>query len=200
MNGDSTIREIVLPMDRVYRLAWILLPVILLLYSIPYLIVWFRPFTADLLYFFGSDARGLRFMILKPYLVWGSLAFLVSIPVHELLHGLGWMIFTGKGLRSLRFGFMKTEMAPYAHWNEPLKVNAYRAGILLPALVLGVLPAFFGIMTGRAGWLIFGIVLTWAASGDLIMFWVIRKLKTGTWVRDHPEKLGCIIVKNDPIA
>ena len=139
-SNNSKTHEIILPMDRVFRIAWILLPFILALYAIPYLILWFRPFSENLMYFFSSAARGARFMILKPYLVWGPLAFLVGIPLHELLHGLGWMVFTGRGFRSLRFGFMKTEMAPYAHWNEALKVNAYRAGILLPAVVTGLLP------------------------------------------------------------
>ena len=135
-------------------------------------------------------------MVLRPYLVKGTLAILAGIVLHEGLHGLGWVFFTRTKFRSLRFGFMVREMAPYAHCLEPLPVYGYRIGILLPAVVLGLLPALKGIITGSFSWLCYGMLFTWAASGDLIMYWHIRKLNAHAKVMDHPEKLGCIILED----
>ena len=88
---------------------------------------------------------------------------------------------------------MMPELAPYAHCKEPLPVYGYRIGILLPGIILGILPAVYGIVTGSFGYLFYGILFTWAASGDFIMFWWIRRLDPKSRVMDHPEKLGCIL-------
>ena len=189
-------REVSLPMEQVYRIALILLPVIFLLYTLPFLIIWFKPFIESLSRFKRSVFSAGGFLVLRPYLVKGTIGILSGIVLHELLHGLGWVPFTKRKFRSLSFGFMVPEMAPYAHCKEPLPVYGYRIGILLPVFVLGFLPALKGIVTGSFSWLCYGILFTWAASGDLIMFWHIRKLKSNARVMDHPEKLGCIILEN----
>jgi len=186
-------REILIPLEKVYRTAMILLPVIFLFYLIPYLLIWFSSFTEKLGYFIRSVFSRGGFSVIRPYIVKGTISIVLGIVLHELLHGLGWIPFTKGKFRSLRFGFMVPEMAPYAHCKETLPVYGYRIGILLPAIVLGFLPALKGVVTGSFSWLCYGILFTWAASGDLIMFWHIRKLKPNDKVTDHPEKLGCIV-------
>lgn len=192
--AETNGQEISIPISRAYRIALILGPIILLLYGTPYIILWWKPFTEKLkgfsLAIFGEGHIG----VLYPYLTKGSLALVAGIFIHELLHGLGWVPFAKRGFRSLKFGFMKVEMAPYAHCKDPLPVYAYRIGILLPGIILGILPAFIGIITGNFSWLCYGILFTWAASGDFIMFWMIRYLKRNAMVVDHPDKLGCIII------
>lgn len=184
-------------MEQVYKIALILLPVVLLLYMLPYLLFWLPEFAGKFMHFIRAVFSRSGFLVLRPYLVKGTLAILAGIILHELLHGLGWVFFTRNKFRSLRFGFMVREMAPYAHCVEALPVFGYRIGILLPAIVLGVVPALIGIINGSFSSLCYGMLFTWAASGDLIMFWTIRKLKPGTMVMDHPEKLGCIILDNN---
>jgi len=192
----ETNREISIPMQEVYRLALIMLPLIFMLYLIPYLIIWFRPFIKGIPDFFSSVFSKGGFHIIIPYIIKGFIAFFTGIILHELLHALGWLPFTKHRFRSLRFGIKKPEMAPYAHCTESLPVNGYRTGILLPSIVLGLSPALYGIIKGSFPWLCYGIFFTWAASGDLIMFWRIKELKSTTMVMDHPEKLGCFITGN----
>ena len=184
-------------MDQVYRIALIMLPAILVLYMLPYMLCWFPEFTGKFRQFVQAVFSRNGFFVLRPYLVRGTVAILAGIVLHEMLHGLGWVFFTRRKFRSLRFGFMVRELAPYAHCTEPLPVLGYRIGILLPVVVLGFLPALSGIISGSFSRLCYGMLFTWAASGDLIMFWYIRKLKTGSKVMDHPEKLGCIILDNE---
>lgn len=187
-------KEISLPLEKVYRIALILLPVISIVYLTPFLIIWFRPFYEYMTDFISALFSRGGFMVIKPYLIRGIISIIIGIVLHELLHGLGWIPFTKNRFRSLRFGFMVPEMAPYAHCTEPLPVYGYRIGILLPGIILGIMPALKGIITGSFSWLCYGILFTWAASGDFIMFWWIRKLKPKTKVMDHPEKLGCLIL------
>ena len=187
-------REISIPIARAYRIALLLIPAVLLLFGMPYLFFWMNPFSYKIVTFSQAVFQDGRLGIMTPYLVKGTVSILAGIFLHEMLHGLGWLPFTNKGFRSLRFGFMSPEMAPYAHCKEPLPVYAYRVGIILPGLLLGFIPAIMGIITGSFSWLCYGMFFTWAASGDFIMFWMIRHLRRNTFVMDHPNKLGCIIL------
>ena len=124
--------EISIPVIKAYRIALTLLPFMILLFGVPYLIFWFDPFTHCLNHFFYAIFHDGKVGIITPYLVKAIIAIFVGILLHELLHGLGWVPFTKSGFRSLQFGFMTPEMAPYAHCKEPLPVYGYRIGIILP--------------------------------------------------------------------
>jgi hypothetical protein len=187
-------REISIPIIRAYQIALLLIPVVILLFGIPYLLLWMSPLLQKIVSFTHTIFRNGRWGIMIPYLVKGIVSILVGIFLHEMLHGIGWIVFAKKNFRSLHFGFMMPAMAPYAHCKESLPVCAYRVGIILPGFLLGFFPAIFGIVTGSFCWLCYGMFFTWAASGDFIMFWLIRHLKGTTLVMDHPYKLGCIIL------
>lgn len=196
MNEGRVEEELTIPIEVVYRTALKMMPVIFLIYFTPFLIFWFKPFIAGIPVFFRSVFSAGGFQLIISYLVKGLIALISGIILHELLHAAGWLPFTKRWFKSLRFGIMMPEMAPYAHCTESLPVCGYRTGIILPALVLGFIPGIYGIFTGSFAWLFYGIFFTWAASGDLIMLWYIRGLKPSAMVKDHPEKLGCIITGN----
>jgi hypothetical protein len=40
-------------------------------------------------------------------------------------------------------------------------------------------------------WLLYGILMLWAASGDCIIVFMSRKIKSGV-IQDHPDKIGFI--------
>jgi len=187
-------KEISIPIRNAYRIAIALSPVIILLFGIPYFICWHETLSARFLHLYRIIINEGRYIVLLSYFSKAMIALLAGIFLHEGLHGIGWVFFAENGIHSLKFGFTSPEMAPYAHCKDPLPVYAYRIGILLPGLILGILPAVAGIVTGRFLWLLFGLFFTWAASGDFIMLWLIRKLDNRTKIIDHPGKLGCIII------
>ena len=86
-----------------------------------------------------SEAKG---WALFPVLV------LLSIPVHELLHGLGWLPACKNGWKSIRFGVMWSSLTPYCNCKEPMNVKSYYRGLLLPFSVLGILPSIAAVVTG----------------------------------------------------
>ncbi|MBR3447739.1 MAG: DUF3267 domain-containing protein [Oscillospiraceae bacterium] len=130
-----------------------------------------------------SDFRGIVF--------W--LAMLISIPVHEFLHGLGWVSSCKNGWKSIRFGVMWSSLTPYCNCKEPMDVKSYYRGLLMPFAVLGLLPSLIAIAVGNVMLLAIGLVNILLAGGDLTIALVIRKY-TGkqAMLLDHPSECGCL--------
>lgn len=129
----------------------------------------------------------------------GILLFIVvmiaSIVAHELIHGLAWIKFGKKSLSSVKFGVQWQTLTPYAHLKEPIEVNAYRVGGFMPGFVLGILPFTLSLVTGNGYLLWFGIIHTAAASGDWLILWLLRNIKSGMLVEDHPTQAGCYVLE-----
>lgn len=95
---------------------------------------------------------------------------------------------------AVKIGFSWKGLAPYAHCAEPMRASAYRLSIILPGLVLGILPGTLGIVLLSWPLLLWGLLMTIAAGGDLAVLWAIRGVPASAWVRDHPTKAGCQVL------
>jgi hypothetical protein len=165
-----------------------LVPLILVL-GIPYYYVWPDQFT---------KAQITRYVQIKEawsLLDWALILIVIFIGIitHELLHGLGWSLFAKKGWKSIRFGIMWSFLTPYCHCSEPLMMKPYRIGSILPALVLGIIPSLIAMLTGNLILMTFGFFFTFAAGGDFLILWMVRKEPGTTIIQDHPDKIGCVI-------
>jgi hypothetical protein len=122
------------------------------------------------------------------------LALLIaSIVVHELIHGLAWMWLGKKSFSQIKFNVQWKTLTPYAHLKEPVEVNVYRLGGFMPGFLLGILPFILSLVLGNNTLLWFSIIQTAAASGDFLILWLIRNVKSGALVEDHPSRAGCYI-------
>lgn len=142
------------------------------------------------------------------YLIWNKLesniisgwilllTLVTGIIGHELLHGITWAWYAPKGIRSIRFGMMWKMLTPYCHCKEPLTVRSYIIGALMPGIVLGIVPGVLAIITGSAELLIFAVVFTIAATGDIMTVNLLRHEHKDTLVQDHPSEAGCIVYRN----
>lgn len=122
----------------------------------------------------------------------GALA--VAVVLHEVIHGIVWIIAGRKKRQSIRFGVQWQTLTPYANCTEPMEIGAYRLGAMAPGILLGVLPAVAGIATGNAAAFILGAVMTLAAGGDALILWLIRNVPRGSQVQDHPARAGCYVL------
>ena len=128
---------------------------------------------------------------------WGAIPFqiltahLISVPVHEFLHGLGWSLFCKNGFKSIRFGMIWEHLMPYCNCKEPLKFHQYLIGTLLPLTMLGLLPSIIGIIFGNYNIFLFGILGIIAAGGDMAICLGINKYKKALFL-DHPTECGYI--------
>ena len=192
-------KEYTVSIFRIYALSVLILMLILILFVLPFSLVWSNTLFENIkLYFIGVKDNWDRMFFYIHFLkdiFCLSLIIIIGAIFHELLHAFFWMFFTKKGIKSISFGFSKTDFSPYIHCKEPLAVWVYRIGTVLPAVILGVLPLSISIITGSFKLLLFGIFFLWAASGDIIILWKIRNLNKTTLLQDHPEKVGCIVIE-----
>lgn len=119
-------------------------------------------------------------------------AFFGGIIVHELLHGLTWQVLSGKW-GSVEYGVKWQMLTPYAHLKTRIQAGAYRVGVWMPGLIVGVLPLLMGLLLGNGTLFWFGIIFTWAAGGDAIILWLLRDVPDDATVEDHPERAGCYV-------
>jgi hypothetical protein len=159
---------------------------IVLFLSIPVVILQFAVF----LMLYNADA--LRPTGSLPLLV---IAVLLGIVIHELIHGLSWVIFGRKPFSAIKFGFQWKTLTPYAHLKEPVEVNAYRLGAFLPGFILGILVYILGLVFGNGDLFWFSLVHTSSAGGDWLILWLIRHVKAGMQVEDHPTNAGCYVLE-----
>jgi hypothetical protein len=120
---------------------------------------------------------------------------LLGIVIHELIHGISWMLFGHKHLSEIKFGFQWKTFTPYAHLKEPVEVNAYRLGAFLPGFILGILTYILSLILGDGNLFWFSLFHTSAAGGDWLILWLIRNVKAGMQVEDHPTNAGCYVLE-----
>lgn len=163
---------------------------ILLLFGLPYFLIWTSQF----------QPGNLR-MLIPDFIVGQTVIIFVlvlgGIVLHELIHGITWSRFTEKGFKSIRFGVLWKMLTPYCHCKEPLKVNQYILGAIMPSIILGIIPSVIAILIGNFGLLIFGIFFTMAAAGDFLIINLLRKENKDDLVLDHPSEAGCYIYRKE---
>ena len=122
------------------------------------------------------------------------LAVLVGVVVHEGVHALTWGICGGHGLQSVRVGFQRQTMTPFARCQVPITAWSYRLGVAMPGLLTGVVPAVAGSIAGMPGPADFGWLMTFCAGGDLLVLVLLRRVPADALVEDHPTRAGCTVV------
>ena len=122
------------------------------------------------------------------------LSIVVGIAVHEWIHGISWQLASGKSREVIRYGINWKLLTPYAHCREPILVKHYRFGILMPLLWLGILPFGIAVLIEEPNLFLFGTIFSIAASGDIIVYWIIRVLPSDAQVQDHPKRAGCFAI------
>ena len=120
-------------------------------------------------------------------------AMLVSVPVHEFLHGCGWVLSCRKKWKSIQFGVMWDSLTPYCHCREAMGVMPYYVGLLMPLTVLGILPCILALVLKQPLLLWAGAYNVFVAGGDTTIAWIILKyLGRDAKILDHPDQCGAV--------
>ncbi len=131
----------------------------------------------------------------KPNIIWAMVSIITGIILHELIHGIAWMYFAGKKNGHIKFGVNWKTLTPYAHCTEPMEIAPYRLGAAAPGIILGFIPYLIGLVTGNPVITLFGLFFSFAASGDGLILWILRKVEKGKLVEDHPSRAGCFVIE-----
>lgn len=124
---------------------------------------------------------------------WGFLFFavvyVITIFIHEFIHGFFWHFACEKKWGSIDFGFNAKLLTPYCHCREALTVKRYFWGSIAPTLFLGVLPIMFGLIIPNLFLITIGVIGVVGGSGDMMVIWTLRKHKD-CMLFDHPHEVG----------
>ena len=155
------------------------------LYALPFVIIF------GLLYRFMlierahlSEVGGLSFYVMFIVII------AVSVVIHELLHGIGWAISSGKGWNVVRFNI--NAMMPSCACRETLKKKQYLIGVLTPFVILGLGSVLFVFIYPGTISLLTMIVNFVAAGADLTIAFNVLK-EQDSLIVDHPTEAGYII-------
>lgn len=164
---------------------------VLLIYFIPYYILNFDKTTIPI---FKQSVReiGLEYGSLGLFVIIIAIS-IVGVILHELIHGFCWGLFAKNGFKSISFGVVWKMLTPYCHCKEPLQVNHYIFGAIMPGIILGLIPAIYALVYDSFGILLFGVFFTIAAAGDILMVYLLRNERMNSLVQDHPSEVGCYI-------
>lgn len=154
------------------------------LYALPFVIIF------GLLYRFLlierahlSEVGGLSFYIMFIVII------AVSVVIHELLHGIGWAISSGKGWNVVRFNI--NAMMPSCACKVALKNKQYLIGVLSPFIILGLGSICFVFIYPGTISLLTMIVNFIAAGADLVIAFNVLK-EHESLIVDHPTEAGYI--------
>ena len=165
---------------------------ILTIYTIPFYLIWNEKLT---IVYFKNYFKEFSTNNPLPLSVLIIIAMILGIIMHELIHGITWSKYTEKGFKSIKFGILWKMLTPYCHCKEPLKVKEYILGAIMPAIVLGLIPAMYAIIFGNILFLVFGVFFTTVAIGDFMIINLLRKENMNSLVLDHPTEAGCFIYR-----
>ncbi len=122
---------------------------------------------------------------------WLVVPLVAGIVVHELVHGITWLLLLRKGFRHLGFGFLPGGV--YCHIDVPMVKRDYVIGALMPLFLVGVVPLVVSFFVGSYLWLFLGIIMVVSALGDIMIVWAIRKEPADALIYDHPSEAGCYV-------
>lgn len=128
-----------------------------------------------------------------------SVGVVLAMPVHELLHLVGFRI-AGAKWSDLRLGILWALLTSYASCRVPLPARGHALAAALPGLMLGVAPLLIGLAARSLAVCAWALVMIVAASGDALVIALLRDVPPDALVVDHPTRCGCLVLVPSPAA
>jgi len=122
------------------------------------------------------------------------LLFCISIFIHELIHAFIFAQYAKNGWKSVKIGVLWKKLTPFAHCSESLKRNNYIFAVILPFIVQGLIPIIFSFLTSKIFFLIYGIIMSTAAGGDILIFLMLLRVSKNSTILDHETECGFWII------
>jgi hypothetical protein len=118
--------------------------------------------------------------------------FFLVLILHELIHGLTWMILLKKNYRIIKFGIKC--FTPYCHCKIPMNIRCYKIGVAMPFVMLGLIPWIISLFIGNGFVFYLSLLCSLSSSIDILGLYLLYKLGNDSRVLDHPEKVGFVLL------
>lgn len=154
------------------------------LFALPFLLLIFALFRGFLFQrAVLLDMQGIGFTVAMVVII------VLSVPLHEGLHGIGWRIF-GKAGRG-QIAFRLQGIMPMCSCRAALRPSGYLAGVMMPFLVLGGASLIFLLVYPGTISLLTAVVNFYMAGADIaIAFFVVKS--GAELVEDAEEEAGFV--------
>ncbi|SMO84548.1 DUF3267 domain-containing protein [Fodinibius sediminis] len=165
--------------------------------GVPFMIIWGSELfdqVKSLVQVFLNDGLLSYIWIFAKIYFFIMIGLFAGMILHELIHALTFILVARKGCRAIKFGYIEKPFIPYVHLREKISIRSYRAGTVMPGLLLGIIPSIAGLWMGSAYLLLFGIVFTGAAAGDFLVLKATKGITPGHKVKDLPDQIGFEVV------
>lgn len=116
---------------------------------------------------------------------------LAGLLLHEAAHLAAYYVIGRVPRGAARLGGGHVALAPRVRCATLLPARTYRAILLAPGVLLGVVPGIAGIAVGSWLPVVWGVWMLVASGGNLATLWAMRGLPAATPVRAHPTRAGC---------
>lgn len=118
------------------------------------------------------------------------LIIVVTVFIHEFLHGFGWVIASKKGWRSIHFNL--NAMMPSCSCHSVLSKYQYLFGVLFPFVILGTFSLIYIVFYPGTISILTMIVVFIGTGADLVIAKNLLHEKDDVLISDHPTKAGFI--------
>lgn len=119
---------------------------------------------------------------------WFPIKLVVLALLHELLHGLAFVIVGGAHPRDVSFAVDWRQLQPATFCHRLISARAARIAALAPLLLLGLLPGALALALGDAVLLVWGTAMSSAAAGDVATVVAMRAVPAHApmWFSQRP--------------
>jgi hypothetical protein len=123
--------------------------------------------------------------------LWYVLAMIVFVPVHELLHGISFVLFSGRSWKTIRFGLILKNGLAYCISTVPVRIRRARLSLMMPLYVVAIPLYVVAYWTSDFGLALFTVFLSAGSVGDLYYLWTLRKVSPTYYMMEAmPSKEG----------
>ena len=99
--------------------------------------------------------------------LWCTLAFIISVPTHEFIHGVTSCYVSENNCKTITFGIKPLEFRAYCKYALPIDPQMRKYVIIMPCVILAVVPAIAGLLLGSPSLCIFSIFSFAGSSKDI---------------------------------
>lgn len=103
------------------------------------------------------------------------IGFFVFIVVHELLHGISFVLDKNITWKNIKFGLVLKSGMAYCISTVPVKVNISKISLMMPVYVVCLPMIIIGIILNDAALAVAGIFYLSGSAGDIYYMWKLRK-------------------------
>ncbi|BAY87141.1 hypothetical protein NIES267_66590 [Calothrix parasitica NIES-267] len=142
----------------------------------------------------------IRNSIFQNFLIFILAVFIGHIS-YALIKGITWELFGSNKEKAIRYGIRKTNIGTtsfHAYYEKTMEIKAYKLGIAIPGIIVGIIPASLGIIIGNIFIFSIGLFSIFTAGEDILVMWLLRNVEADSLVEDHPKRVGCYVIdKNE---